>query len=173
MKNTTKRIVILMVITLLVSVSLTGCVMSRFEELNIGYEQNPFFNTADVYSITLTRENKNVVITIPDYTTDGAKVVEVGISTSENKYLRIFLEGANLNEYGGNPDKFLPGHTVTDYYVTLKLGKNIKRAEPLIAEPVRYFKIADTEEFIRVNIYVEVSPDNPYFYSENGVIYEK
>ncbi len=175
MKRTITKIVSL-IMTLLFVVSLNSCGTTRIKEGNIQYDKNAFSNTVNVYSVTLTRENKNVEIVIPDYTSDGAKVVEIGLKTSEGnfKHFRFFLEGAKVSQYDSKyPDIFLPGHVVTDYYVTLNLGKNIKRADPLITESVQYYKIDDTEEFIRVNIYVEVSPDNPYFYSENGVIYEK
>lgn len=136
---------------------------------NIKYGCSAVTNVCTVSSVTLDPNVEKVEISIPDKLTDGTLVEGIGYITKGKDFFDIKIEGTKL-EYSGLEDE---NQNVTDYFVTLRLGKNIKIANCLLDLNEIIYQVKNTDEYIRINITYEVSPDNRWYYSENGKLYEK
>ena len=146
-------------------------------ENNIEYQTNPIFKTARVTEITLAlMEDKTTYeIVIPECIGYGNRVDGFGYVTKAGATFFSFNienmeEITNSDEY--LEEVFLPQVTC-NYYVTVKIGENIKIANILLDEQYKVYQDSITGEYICVNIEYQVSPKNKYYYSQDGILYEK
>ena len=135
----------------------------------IEYSCSDMSKTCTVSTIILDPNVKTVEISIPDKLDDGTLVEGVGHITKGKDFFYIEMDGLKIQYSYLNDDS----EEVTDYFVTIRLGKNIKIASCLLNLNEETFQVENTDEYIRINITYEVSPDNKWYYSENGKLYEK
>ena len=137
------------------------------------------------------------VITISDKTPDGAEINAVGgegplgqrmpftltNKDKEHDYCQtdMFLgSAAYKNPYNGQKDPSffgIPEQTEAHFETivfTMKLSKNVDRI--LIDDSSNFFCVINEDQSITVYsyyFYFECDPDNPFFYSKDGRLYEK
>ena len=147
-------------------------VTKNIVENNIKYETNPVLKIARVSGIILTKGKTTYEIVVPEYLEDGTCVEGIGYVTKSIDLFGFSFENHRLSHELISEEE-IEQVTVVDYYITFKIGKNIKTADPLLYCDCVLKRFLDTDEYIRVNFEYEVSLDNEYLYSQDGILYKK
>lgn len=118
-------------------------------------------------------ESGNNVITIPE-TYGEYPVKELGgyIAIGAPTPFWIEIDGLNFNNYvspsEGSFDWYINKNTEIIYYdMILNIGPNIRK---IFAAQAGYHA---SQKLYVVRVYVNCDPDNPVYYSEDGILYQK
>lgn len=174
-KKSTIIILLILCILLLNSCFVGYGLGDEFIEGNFEYEINAVTKKVSVSEIFLKREEQNIEITIPDKTNDGYIVESIGHITKGGSFFKASFEDENIEEaYHFNPETYSENFNLINYKLVLRFGENIEDAHSLLnfTEPI-YYKTENENEFIQLNIYIQVSPNNEYYYSQDGILYTK
>ncbi len=142
----------------------------------VEYEVDPLKREANVATIILKEDSLVSEVVIPDRLENGISVKNIGYITKGETWLCFELEGKRWSSFKGTAlEEDALSDKITDYYITIVLGEKIKEATCLTwwDDQRQIYEIADTGEYIRLNISYEVSPENKDYYSQDGKIYRK
>ena len=148
-------------------------VSKRVVQDGIVYHCSSTVNTCRVSDIELTPNNQFVEVIIPNKLDDGTIVEGLGFVTKGEEWLSFSLEGKRLVGVSGVKVEELEEDKITYFFVKIKLGKNIALADCVLDNEKYIYRMGNTDEYICINLTYEVSPDNKWYYSENGKLYEK
>ena len=155
----------------------TYAISEKVVENDIEYEVSPLFKMARVETIVLTEEETNYEIMIPERLEDGTRVQGFGHVTKGQEYFNFEIKNKKIishSEY--SKDYFVREdfpQEMRNYYVTIIIGEKLKKADCMLGINYSVIRFKDTNELICINVDYQVSPDNKYYYSQDGVLYEK
>lgn len=136
----------------------------------------PFTNRSFVCSYHWDGTDEKRKIVIPD-TFDGKKVTSLGgfmgrgAPTAFHIVLPDEYEIEYSDERNARPDDNVP---IENILFTLYLGENISEFKCVDCKNLLYCKGNDGNTFyIRLEFYIECSENNPYFYSNEGRLYDR
>lgn len=154
-----------------VTYSISECVI----EDNVEYTVSKLFKKARVSEIILTKEKTTYEIVIPERLENGALVEGIGYPTTSIDLFGYSFENYKIKGYASVPEEEVEFEEVTDYYITIVFGENIKKADSVLylAEEPIIRQLLNTDEYVRLNFMFQVSPENEYYYSQDGKLYEK
>lgn len=144
-------------------------------ENDVEYTVSKIFNKARVCDIILTEDETTYEFAIPECLEKGARIDGFGFPTKGMEIFNFEIKDKKLDLYGYGPyveENYIP-KVSKNYYVTIIIGENIKKADCLLETQYLVYKIEDTQEYICINIEYQVSPNNKYYYSQDGKLYEK
>lgn len=146
---------------------------------NLHIEINKIQNCcfASVYRYDDTEEGRRIII--PDEC-NGIPVVELGgyIGSGAPTPFYISLECYMNTPFGSvyddHPSKFsVENYTVEDVVFSLHIGKNVKHVEFVINCYFSHLNADGSYTFYHPVVEVTCSEENPYFYVQDGKLYEK
>ena len=174
--------------------SLSACTMyngnTSFEEKDgVSYILSGYVKCCFVTCITIPEGQTQYEVTIPDKLDSGHKVEGLGgyTGTGVPTPCDIAVDGM-ATELITDHDEYmemLEAAEFTDYELTVNVGKYVDMMRFVCFsvygdyEPYFYLKTTDGENenavprYVRIHVSFNVSEDNEYFYSADGIAYEK
>ncbi len=142
---------------------------------NVKYQISYSTKKALAGEFILNHEQQNTEITVPDYIENDITVEGLGyVSKGDHGVVFSMTNGKKM--ISSNVEYFntyYKDYPIVEHYLTIYLGNKIKDADTLMNERALYYLIQDDGTVIRLNIYIQVSSDNKYYYSENGILYKQ
>lgn len=178
MKRIIERIVIIIWIMLflfLCTTFLTQCSMmygnNDLSSDNLHYYSHNIFKTCFASTYSWPTDGKYAVIDIPD-TCDGYRVTALGGYIGSGAPCPFWVSLPDtLSVYSGYSESTLPDHAQIDqYHLVINIGKYLRKDEFIVMDD--YYEVG-YNRFVQILVTVNCSPENPYFYSENGKLYKR
>ena len=140
----------------------------EFVSDNLSYDTNSILNICFASTYTWPIGEKHVVLDIPD-TYDGYRVTALGGYVGSGAPSPFM---ANLpNTLSVCSEDTLPNNAQIDqYHLVLNIGKYLREDKLIVMD---YYHKVGTNQYVQVLVTVNCSPENPYFYSEDGKLYKR
>ena len=178
MKKFTDRIVVIIwvvVLLFLCTTFLTQCSLmygnKDFSSDNLHYYTHNIFNTCFASSYTWPSGDKNAVLNIPDIC-DAYRVTALGGYIGSGCPCPFSDNLPNSTSIlSGYSDDTLPSNAhIEQYHLVLNIGKYLRDDEFIVMDD--YYKVG-TKQLVQIHVTVNCSPENTYFYSEDGKLYKR
>lgn len=175
MNRMIKRIILIILVVIvlfLCSSFLTQCSMmygnKDFSSGNLNYHAHNIFNFCFAECYTWPLNENNAVLDIPD-TCDGYRVTALGgyIGSGGPCPFVVNLPNAvSMHSEGTLPDNA----RIEQYHLVINIGKYLREDELVMMD---YYHKVGYDQFVQILVTVNCSPENPFFYSDNGKLYKR
>lgn len=151
---------------------LTECSLMYGDEVllsdNLHYETHYLYKICFASYYTWPSGEKNAVLDIPD-TCEGYRVVGLGGFVGSGAPSPFFVNIPDAQSIC--LESSLPDHAQIDqYHLVINIGKYLR--EDTLIELDEYYHI-EADRFVQILVSVNCSPENPWFYSEDGKLYRR
>ena len=174
MQKTIKIVCIIFLLFLCFSF-LTQCSLmygnNDFSSDNLHYYTHNVFKTCFASAYSWTSDEEYAVLDIPD-TCEGYRVTALGGYKGSGAPCPFLVNLPNTTMvYSGYSDSTLPNDAqIEQYHLVLNIGKYLREDKFIVMDD--YHKVG-TNQYVQVLVTVNCSPENPYFYSEDGKLYRR
>ena len=175
MKKILRRmtVLILFVVLLFLGASfLTQCSLmygnNGFVLDNLRYNANTILNICFASTYTWPIGEKYVVLDIPD-TYNGYRVTALGGYVGSGAPWPFMADLPNtlfLHSKGTLPDTA----QIEQYHLVINIGKYLRDDALIVMDD--YYSLG-SNQFVQILVTINCSPDNPYFYSDNGKLFRR
>ena len=175
MKRIIERIIIIVWIMLFLFLSttfLTQCSMmygnGDLSSDNLRYYTHNIFKNCFASAYLWTSDDKYAVLDIPD-TCEGYRVTALGgyIGSGGPCPFIVHLPDAHsICSESALPDDA----QIEQYHLVINIGKHLRDDKFIIMDD--YHEVG-SKQFVQILVTINCSPENPYFYSEDGKLYKR
>ena len=175
MKRITGKIIVviwIIVILFLSGTFLTQCSLmygnKTLSSNHLNYYTHNIFRSCFAANYTWTADTTTAVLEIPD-ACEGYRVTALGgyIGSGAPCPFQVNLPNTStIHSQGTLPDNA----EIEQYHLVIHIGKYLRETGFIVMDD--YHKIG-SNQFIQILVTVNCSPQNPYFYSEDGKLYKR
>lgn len=135
---------------------------------NLNYDANSICNICFANTYTWPSDEQYAELTIPD-SCEGYRVTALGGYVGSGAPVPFIVKLPDTR--GISSADTLPDNAeIVQYHLLINIGKHLRKVE--LVEMNGYYNLG-SDQYAQILVTVNCAPENPYFYSENGKLYNR